>query len=1103
MRLLSLEQACYATCYQRYVIERCGCADSQYPMEGAAFDYKRVSACNSNNEKEDTCRYRVFIDYTYNRLDCDCPLPCEETAYTYQTSNSAWPSELHKEIIKQKLAAGIAKYLGNTTDDDKLWKNLLTVQVYYEDFNYEKIEETPSYTTVNFASDIGGILGLWIGCSIISLFEFLELSMDCIALAVMRLFRRRRPKRVDPVSPSVKPPGSRRQPTPYTDKTVSLAELAAFGSIVYTNSYAMTCPHSHGISQPDEMSVKADRQLYTFLTPSDEAGRGERVGPGSVWRGFTDTTTSHGVPHVRRSVGVVKRFFWGMMTAVCVFILIYHLTSSCILYFSYETDVNVALVTRRQLTFPAVTICNLNPVKNSAVSESSALSRLINDARRKRKKRDTSAATKCPVTEYKTNMGNTCFWVPYTKKGNMKSFAEAKDVCKENGAHLISLESATIAFRKNNESDDTEALNVWIWLVFYKSGWWSGSWMWAGSKTDRVNMWETDYPDRNGGKCAFITRDTVDKWKNKDCDGLGLSLCERSMTYVCENGLLEIDGVAYCYWIPLDKRGTFDEAFSWCAAEDGHLAIIDSQKKITHLEETIKWPTAYGTDKMLWVWLHKEDGPFNSTWIWGERDELKNSSWANTYPEVSPMCAYLYNNGSGSENDYRWKHTGCTNHKYGLCERHDGTDSTKKCDKGHYYDSTTYTCFFISKYSRSFNDMQSNCEKELGTIAVVDTPEKMQHLQNTSMLKKGYHRSYEAWISLKIVKENNVLVWKWNGTTPLANYHAWGAGFPATKMKLSSKQKMGYSALELIVDCEFAGSECTVRYVSGQHRVVYTLDISSQTDFGGSAGVRIVVHPQERMPFPSDEGVLAAPGQLSIIGIRQLNVVRLPEPYGNCTDTTERNMKRNVYEEVYPVRYSVGACYATCYQRYVIERCGCADSQYPMEGAAFDYKRVKTCKSENTTEDTCRYQVSIEYMYNKLDCDCPLPCDVDQELVKQQLVAEIAKYLGNTTDDAKLWNNLLKVKVYYEDFNYENIEETPSYSTVNFISDIGGILGLWIGCSVISLFEFLELSMDFGVLAVLRLIRRQRTGKVRPETPPLTPDETNMTPDKVYLPPVD
>ena len=105
--------------------------------------------------------------------------------------------------------------------------------------------------------------------------------------------------------------------------------------------------------------------------------------------------------------------------------------------------------------------------------------------------------------------------------------------CRRCGTHKSNLRTQWSVFcHDSNESDDTEALNVWIWLVFYKSGWMSGSWMWAGSKTNRVNMWETDYPDRNGGKCAFITRDTVDKWKNKDCDGLGLSLCERSMT--CE-----------------------------------------------------------------------------------------------------------------------------------------------------------------------------------------------------------------------------------------------------------------------------------------------------------------------------------------------------------------------------------------------------------------------------------------------------------------------------------------------------------------------------------------------------------------------------------------
>ena len=46
-------------------------------------------------------------------------------------------------------------------------------------------------------------------------------------------------------------------------------------------------------------------------------------------------------------------------------------------------------------------------------------------------------------------------------------------------------------------------------------------------------------------------------------------------------------------------------------------------------------------------------------------------------------------------------------------------------------------------------------------------------------------------------------------------------------------------------------------------------------DIGGPAGARIVVHPQDRMPFPKDEGVLVAPGQMTTVGIRQVNDVNL------------------------------------------------------------------------------------------------------------------------------------------------------------------------------------------------------------------------------------
>ena len=75
------------------------------------------------------------------------------------------------------------------------------------------------------------------------------------------------------------------------------------------------------------------------------------------------------------------------------------------------------------------------------------------------------------------------------------------------------------------------------------------------------------------------------------------------------------------------------------------------------------------------------------------------------------------------------------------------------------------------------------------------------------------------------------------------------------------------------VELDTINQTVNLRHIS---RVGLTLTLNIGQDdyvreFGGSAGVRIVVHPQERMPFPSDEGVLAAPGQLSIIGIRQVS----------------------------------------------------------------------------------------------------------------------------------------------------------------------------------------------------------------------------------------
>ncbi|CAF1150674.1 unnamed protein product [Brachionus calyciflorus] len=64
------------------------------------------------------------------------------------------------------------------------------------------------------------------------------------------------------------------------------------------------------------------------------------------------------------------------------------------------------------------------------------------------------------------------------------------------------------------------------------------------------------------------------------------------------------------------------------------------------------------------------------------------------------------------------------------------------------------------------------------------------------------------------------------------------------------------------------------------------------------------------------------------------------------------------------------------------------------------------------------------------------------------------------TNRRKMKNDLISLNVYYETLNYEEITEKESVEFVGLLSNIGGIAGLFLGISFLSLVEIIEIAIQ-------------------------------------------
>lgn len=108
-----------------------------------------------------------------------------------------------------------------------------------------------------------------------------------------------------------------------------------------------------------------------------------------ILREMAERTGMHGLPNIYRSNNIVKRLFWLLTTLVAlgkeiklfyklctIFIsfykglLIWQVTDNILFFYSYPTKTTFQYLSTPSLPFPAVTFCNLNPIRKSKLDDS-------------------------------------------------------------------------------------------------------------------------------------------------------------------------------------------------------------------------------------------------------------------------------------------------------------------------------------------------------------------------------------------------------------------------------------------------------------------------------------------------------------------------------------------------------------------------------------------------------------------------------------------------------------------------------------------------------------------------------------------------------------
>jgi hypothetical protein len=220
--------------------------------------------------------------------------------------------------------------------------------------------------------------------------------------------------------------------------------------------------------------------------------------------------------------------------------------------------------------------------------------------------------------------------------------------------------------------------------------------------------------------------------------------------------------------------------------------------------------------------------------------------------------------------------------------------------------------------------------------------------------------------------------------------------------------------------------------------------------------------------FYSNSGIFVSPGTIVYISMNREFKTMLPKPYSNCeidSNTPKYIHGREFYNLIAnsTYEYTQQLCISQCIQKHYIEKYNCTLdfllSLYHKSQCSSDLDSIF---DGNFINDVCtpmcplecsriKYKTSISF--NQLNGNSYI------SLIKKNPRLS-SDFINRILDATQAEKSIVKVNIFYESLSYTHSTESPQMDMVSLLANIGGNMGLFLGVSVFTLAEIVNVLIE-------------------------------------------